>query len=330
MQMRFSSFEEAFVFYEGAKWLAERTRRGIRYRPLPDLGTGAIEFMGDFRTHYFVLSDLCYREDFFARTRIAERFIEVADTGFCDVQFYRRRAELLPILSGLNAYVNVMPVRYFMRAAGGTPLLFCGFCLRERFFEENGVTLPQGFWGMAAHVLNPDPLSCPPLTALCRQIRNTALRGGAFDVYLRGKLLEALGHLLDLVARSEAGRTVRLTPNEAEAIDRAKAILRGNLACPPTIQVLAGEVGLNRNKLQAGFRQSGGGSVAEYLRALRMERAMDILETEDVPIREVAERVGYRSPINFYRAFERAFSLSPGAMRRMLRAGGRYDSESKE
>ena len=149
-------------------------------------------------------------------------------------------------------------------------------------------------------------------------------------VYLRGKLLEALGHLLDLVARSEAGRTVRLTPNEAEAIDRAKAILRGNLACPPTIQVLAGEVGLNRNKLQAGFRQSGGESVAEYLRALRMERAMDILETEDVPIREVAERVGYRSPINFYRAFERAFSLSPGAMRRMLRAGGRYDSESKE
>ena len=51
--------------------------------------------------------------------------------------------------------------------------------------------------------------------------------------------------------------------------------------------------------------------MAEFLRALCMEWVMDILEEEDVPIRKVAERVGYRSPINFYRAFERVFSLSP-------------------
>lgn len=325
MQMRFSSFDEAFAFYDGAEWLAERTGRGVRYRPRPDLGTGSIEFMGDLRTHYFVLSDLCCREDFFARSRIVERYVEVADTGFCDVQFYRRRGELLPVLSGLNAYVNAMPVRYFMRAAGGTPLLFCGFCLRERFFEENGVTLPQGFWGTAARLLNPGVLSHPPLTALCRQVRNTALFGGAFEVYLRGRLLEAVGYLLDFIARNGAGNAVRISPGEAEAVERAKAILKEDLVCPPTVQVLAETVGLNRNKLQAGFRDSEGKSVAEYLRALRMEWAMDILEREEVPVREVAERVGYRSPINFYRAFGAAFGVSPGAMRRMLRPGACCD-----
>jgi two-component system response regulator YesN len=44
---------------------------------------------------------------------------------------------------------------------------------------------------------------------------------------------------------------------------------------------------------------------------IRMERAAELLTSTDLPVREVAARVGYRQPAQFAKAFARRHGVAP-------------------
>jgi len=46
-----------------------------------------------------------------------------------------------------------------------------------------------------------------------------------------------------------------------------------------------------------------------------MARAAEFLGSSDLPVREVAARVGYRQPSQFTKAFKLAFGLTPSRFR---------------
>ena len=73
-----------------------------------------------------------------------------------------------------------------------------------------------------------------------------------------------------------------------------------------------------KNKLQKGFRLTEGKSVAEYVRTLRMERALDLLEDDTLSIQDVAEKVGYNGISNFYAVFRQTFGDTPAAIQKLL------------
>jgi len=52
-----------------------------------------------------------------------------------------------------------------------------------------------------------------------------------------------------------------------------------------------------------------------------MTTAGRLLRTDDLPLRRVAERVGYTSEFSFAKAFKREYGVAPGQYRR--RDGGR-------
>ena len=75
---------------------------------------------------------------------------------------------------------------------------------------------------------------------------------------------------------------------------------------------------LNKNKLQKAFQLTEGKSFGEYIRALRMELALELLEKSDMSTGDIAKAVGYHGVSNFYHVFQQRFGETPQAVRVLL------------
>jgi AraC-like DNA-binding protein len=111
-----------------------------------------------------------------------------------------------------------------------------------------------------------------------------------------------------------AGSVPALAPPQSEDYRRLVAavdLMRTRPAETHTVSRLAKVVGMSRSNFAEAFRVSLGRSPMEFLRALRLDHAADLLRTSDLPIKLVGARAGYGSRTSFAHAFRRAFGLSP-------------------
>ncbi len=74
--------------------------------------------------------------------------------------------------------------------------------------------------------------------------------------------------------------------------------------------------GLNTRTFSRRFRAATGFSPIEYVQALRIEEAKQMLETDELSNDEVGASVGYDDPASFRRVFKRGVGLSPAAYRK--------------
>ena len=78
---------------------------------------------------------------------------------------------------------------------------------------------------------------------------------------------------------------------------------------------VARRVASSRRQLQRAYAEIGQTTFREHLTKVRMERAAELLATRRLTVREVAQRVGYRQPAQFAKAFRRHQGLAPSAFR---------------
>jgi AraC-like DNA-binding protein len=118
--------------------------------------------------------------------------------------------------------------------------------------------------------------------------------------------------LSQLLSRSFPIRPDRRSRRQS-AVDEAVDILREEWSEPPTIAALARRVGLNECYLEAEFRQRTGLSIGEFVRKLRMEKALELIESGECSILQVALSVGYSNPSHFSAAFKRFYGRLPSS-----------------
>jgi AraC-like DNA-binding protein len=87
-----------------------------------------------------------------------------------------------------------------------------------------------------------------------------------------------------------------------------------------TVAQLAKTAALSRSAFFERFLRSVGVPPMEYLLAWRMAVAKDLLRRQDLPLTQVAERVGYGSQSNFSTAFRRHVGQPPSVFARLARA----------
>lgn len=85
-----------------------------------------------------------------------------------------------------------------------------------------------------------------------------------------------------------------------------------------TVAELAEEAALSRSSFFERFTRVVGVRPMEYLLAWRMAVAKDLLRRHDMPLSQVAERVGYSSASTFSTAFSRSVGQAPGRYARAL------------
>jgi AraC family transcriptional regulator, transcriptional activator of pobA len=114
----------------------------------------------------------------------------------------------------------------------------------------------------------------------------------------------------------------RSTTREAERVlfGHAAEIIAADFATPLTIEDVARRLALSPRQLQRVFANVEGVGFREYLCELRMAHAAALLAATDLPITEIARRVGYRNASQFSKAFKRVHGVKPSDARP---AGGR-------
>jgi len=106
--------------------------------------------------------------------------------------------------------------------------------------------------------------------------------------------------------------TVRLRTSLFEdAVDIVQTEYAGDLA----LDDIARRVASSRRQLQRAYAEIGNTTFREHLTGVRMDRAAELLRTRGLTVREVAQRVGYRQPAQFAKAFRRHRGLAPSEFR---------------
>ncbi len=114
---------------------------------------------------------------------------------------------------------------------------------------------------------------------------------------------------------------VRLPPPEPPGLaDRLRGLLVGDLARDWTAEVVARQLATSEATLRRRLAAEGVG-FADLLTDMRMNRALGLLQSGDLPVAVVAGEVGYASPSRFALRFRARFGISPGEIRGAVRQG---------
>jgi AraC family transcriptional regulator of arabinose operon len=125
----------------------------------------------------------------------------------------------------------------------------------------------------------------------------------------------SLTHLMGLILRhkEEFGygeSSVR------ERIEKNINFMREHLREPLTVATLAALVNLSRSHYTTSFRRVTGYAPLSYLNHLRMQRAVQLLNTTDLSIKHISDQLGFSDQFYFSRAFAKMHNHSPTEHRR--------------
>lgn len=107
---------------------------------------------------------------------------------------------------------------------------------------------------------------------------------------------------------------------KSDRIQTALAYAKRNLSAALTVEELAGVAHLSPRQFSRAFRSETGQSPAKAIESLRLEAARIMIEQTRHAIDKVAAETGFIDRQRMRRAFLRAFSQAPQAMRRHARA----------
>ncbi|WP_353190012.1 AraC family transcriptional regulator [Pandoraea pnomenusa] len=102
------------------------------------------------------------------------------------------------------------------------------------------------------------------------------------------------------------------------AVLAARDLLDTQLQTPPSLPALAREVGINVNKLCAGFREQFGTTVHGYVRERRLATAFTLLSARRISVSEAAWQCGYTDS-HFTKVFRERFGVLPNTLTREVR-----------
>jgi transcriptional regulator GlxA family with amidase domain len=98
-------------------------------------------------------------------------------------------------------------------------------------------------------------------------------------------------------------------------IRAAQEWILDNLEHPVSVSDIAQQANMSPRNFARVFRREVGVTPGQYVERMRIARARKLLETTELPLRQVARRCGFATPETFFRTFARALELTPNQYR---------------
>lgn len=144
-----------------------------------------------------------------------------------------------------------------------------------------------------------------------QQLVSHPYQGKLAEHYINNKIEEA--HLLQYHNWSYAKthKEINLHRKDEQALHDIRTYITQNYNKDFTIQELALKAGINQTKLKQGFKALFGTTTFKYIHDLRMQKALEMIKSNEYNIYEVAEYVGYKHSHHFSTAFKRYYGMLP-------------------
>ena len=156
----------------------------------------------------------------------------------------------------------------------------------------------------------------PPLSSIAPDYE----RAGETAAALLSRLLRKPGEPVDDAffgaARVVRRESTRLMRRRGRHVEMVLEIVRSRACDGLSPAEVAAEIGCSRRLLEIRIREATGHTMLDEIRQVRIERAKQLLEHDDLLLDEVAHRCGYRSECAFRRAFKQETGRSPRRLRR--------------
>lgn len=119
--------------------------------------------------------------------------------------------------------------------------------------------------------------------------------------------------LMDIFYKDQKEDTLNLHKQSTEEyFEKIKDYIQNNMAKPISLQSVSKEMGVSQTYLSRLFRKYEDISFNNYLTFLRMEKAKELLKSEDkIFVKDVAEQVGYKDQFYFSRIFHTYTGVRP-------------------
>jgi two-component system, response regulator YesN len=120
---------------------------------------------------------------------------------------------------------------------------------------------------------------------------------------------------------SEALSIVTRLIKSRKSIDvkQIELFLESNYQRVVTLEQTANQFFISKEYLSKVFKEKTGTSFSDYVTALRMNKAKELVMESKVPLKEIPELVGYADLAYFYRVFKKYFGMTPGKMHENLK-----------
>lgn len=154
----------------------------------------------------------------------------------------------------------------------------------------------------------------PAIRAIAEAAINSPMQSVSREMFLEGASLQIFAHIVHQKLHEPVLGSVEETQALAKMSTLVDAVewLESDLKNPPTVKQLAIKTGLSPRSLNQGFKKLFNFTVTEWLNKKRMEAArVGILEAPELPLKVIADNVGYKHLSNFIIAFKREFGITP-------------------
>jgi len=154
------------------------------------------------------------------------------------------------------------------------------------------------------------------MAAFARAIELVKLEPPGFQQSLASLVLEVLGRVSSAPRRREITEK-RLHP----IVNEAKLLLAERLEEPLDLPELASHLGVSYSALRQAFKLHTGLAPHEYQLELRVSEAKKLLAGTGLPVKAIADKLGFQSAYYFSRLFKTKTGLSPEAWRHQAHGG---------
>jgi AraC-like DNA-binding protein len=201
-----------------------------------------------------------------------------------------------PVLLHAGDAIVFAPGDVRERASGGTAA-YCSF--NVRLTEEERAALPR-----VSGVIRGGAV--PEIEALQTLYENTMNVSAPYVAARRQRYFEAIYLTLCDTAASSV---------KDPHVAAIRKYISEHMSEPITLEEIGRAVFLTPNYCNTIFRRAMGTTIMQYLLTQRMQEAKELLAHSDVPMKEIARRLGYREYNYFSSQFKKFTHLTPSQFR---------------
>ena len=144
------------------------------------------------------------------------------------------------------------------------------------------------------------------------QIKGCSYAGSLKRLFIEAKVVELLTLQINQINTLEVNTKV-FRKADIDKLNDVKTLLLANIENPYSVEELSKIAGINRTKLQDGFKELFGTTIFGFITDVRLEEARQRIQdrSQPVSIAEIASLAGYKNPQHFTVAFKRKFGVLP-------------------
>ncbi|MBP1041999.1 helix-turn-helix transcriptional regulator [Vagococcus sp. BWB3-3] len=151
-----------------------------------------------------------------------------------------------------------------------------------------------------------------------RLIEEKSKRDIGYDLMIKTLIME----IIVLILRSESSKHIEVSSLNVKETDKEKQAIVNNIIYylenhhseEISLDTLSDTMYISSTYISKVFKEETGDSPINYLIKLRLNRAKQLLETQNITVKEAAETVGYQDAYHFSKLFKKHYGKSPSEL----------------